>query len=111
MPYSYLLDAENVCSDDIKGDSGGKQKKDMSCVTTCLRIGWQTPHILLSLAPVVQPVSNTFTIWDKTVSQRNSELAGSAYIAATTCSRRAAEPAEENQMLQDRRRGDETQAR
>ena len=80
MPASYLLDAENVCSDDIKVILEENEKGYE------LRYYLPQDWMAVFLDPVVQPVSNTFTIWDKTVGQRNSELAGSAYIAATTCS-------------------------
>lgn len=85
MPASYLLDAENVCSDDIKVILEENEKGYE--LRYYLPQGWMADASYpIVLDPVVQPVSNTFTIWDKTVSQRNSELAGSAYIAATTCS-------------------------
>ena len=85
MPASYLLDAENVCSDDIKVILEENEKGYE--LRYYLPQDWMADASYpVVLDPVVQPVSNTFTIWDKTVSQRNSELAGSAYIAATTCS-------------------------
>lgn len=85
MPASYLLDAENVCSDDIKVILEENEKGYE--LRYYLPQDWMADAAYpVILDPVVQPVSNTFTIRDKTVSQRNSELAGSAYIAATTCS-------------------------
>ena len=85
VPAPYLLDAENAYSNDIKvtleeNDKGYELRYH-------LPQDWMADAAYpVILDPVVQPVSNTFTIRDKTVSQRNSELAGFAYIAATTCS-------------------------
>ena len=70
MPAPYLLDAENAYSNDIKvtleeNDKGYELRY-------YLPQDWMaTAAYPVILDPVVQPVSNTFTIRDKTVTQRN----------------------------------------
>lgn len=70
MPAPYLLDAENAYSNDIKvtleeNDKGYELRY-------YLPQDWMADAAYpVILDPVVQPVSNTFTIRDKTVTQRN----------------------------------------
>ena len=70
MPAPYLLDAENAYSNDIKvtleeNDKGYELRYH-------LPQDWMADAAYpVVMDPVVQPVSNTFTIRDKTVTQRN----------------------------------------
>lgn len=70
MPAPYLLDAENAYSNDIKvtleeNDKGYELRY-------YLPQDWMADAAYpVVMDPVVQPVSNTFTIRDKTVTQRN----------------------------------------
>lgn len=81
MPAPYLLDAGSAYSDDIRvileEDEAGYELRYY------LPQDWMADaEYPVVLDPVVQPVSNTFTIRDKTVSQRNAPAYNDASLVA-----------------------------
>ena len=81
MPAPYLLDAGSAYSDDIRvileEDETGYELRYY------LPQDWMADaEYPVVLDPVVQPVSNTFTIRDKTVSQRNAPAYNDASLVA-----------------------------